>query len=526
MLKIQSLTVNVGGLMLNILMVVSIIFCESKDYKSLFEDTTYKNYWARFYTLLKLCKEPDKNYKTLLLAYEHKEEAISELATDCLSRLQDKKNIDDFIKKYIDGNKGSKNIRSSITILSRLSKDELIKRLDKFSDKIKSFALETFTEEEVDRRLIEKVKKFLGSKSDEVKISALKMLIKANGITTDEDINRFLNSSNKMVKFHAERALCLLNKERCIEVLHSKINTKDNMELCNLIYILMEYGIQEVYEELLKKVDNMKDFFKKKVIFSGLSLLEDIRFKEVVLKYWRELSMNFLSLLFNVYIKKFDEDFENISVEGVYKRIKKIGDESGFRTVGVPMFFTLPVYGRSIVFVIDMSGSMTKRVGDSEVTRFELARKELEKVLNGLGPNIKFNIVLINSETDKLKIRQFSNNLVSANKEQINKALNYLDSAWEKLQKVKRGRSDIYDALDIAMNVSGVDTVIVLTDGNPTWGRYTLRDNILREISLQNRCKFVSINTVAAGAGREGRDFLRKLSLENFGVFKEVKWEK
>ncbi|MFN7181545.1 MAG: VWA domain-containing protein [Planctomycetota bacterium] len=497
------------------------VLCDNDDYKNLFTDTTYKNYWARFYTLQKICKNPDKYYKTLLLAYEHKEEPIFELASHCLSQLKDRNNINDFIKNYIDGIKSTHRAKDSLTILARLSHKEVIERLDKLNDSLKSVALNALLETKLDDKTVNIVKKFLKSKSDEVKINVLKILIKAKSIDKKE-IMQFLKTTNKALKFQSLRALCLVDKEQCSDILIKESATKNNVELCNLINIVKDYGLEDIYESILKDIDNTKDFLKKKIVFSGLPVLNDDRFKEVILKYWKELSTNFLSLLFNVYLKKFNESPEEITLEKVYKVLSERPQE-GFRTSGIPVFFTLPVYGKKIVFIIDMSGSMARKVKGSNVTKFELAQKELEKVLNDFGPDIKFNIILINSETDKLKLRQFSPNLVPTRKDEIKKAMNYLNNAWEKLQEVKRGRSDIYDALSIALNIPELDTIILLTDGNPTWGKYTLRNNILREITLQNMCKLVSINAIATGAGKEGYDFLKRLSLDNFGIFKKVK---
>lgn len=517
------------------------VFSQGKDYTRLFKDTTYKNYWYRYNALKGLCKSPDKNYRNILLAFEHKEEPISELATECLMGLKSKKNIDDFIKRYVDGVKDKKILKKSLLVISKLSKGKLFEVLEKSPDNAtKLIVLDYLGQMELDEDVLKKVyKEYLKNSSRDIKLSILPILVKYNYL---KEFDKYIRSVDKDERLYGWQSICSVDNKQCEVGLINEVFGKfsNNREyFCGLVYIIKEYKIKGVLNELLERVTSMNDYFRKKMIFSLLTILDDDSFKKKVLKYWKDLTTNFLSLLLNIFSIKFNTD--EVDLVEIYKNLNDSGKNGEFKTSGIPTFFSMPVYGRNIVFVIDMSGSMAKKVGGTglysqrkaqggkkenfQKTRFDLAKEELEKVLNKLGINVKFNVVLINSDTDSLGIRSFSKGFVNANKSQINSAIEYLSKAWAKLQEIKRGRTDIYDSLKIALEQPNVDTIVLLTDGNPTWGQYTLPHNIVSNITKLNKCKFVSINSIAVGASRYGINFLRELSLSNYGTIRKVEWE-
>lgn len=521
--------------------ILYLLHSQNKDYTRLFKDNTYRNYWYRYNALKGLCKNPDKSYKTILLAFEHKEEPISELATECLTKLKNKKNIDDFIKRYVDGVKDVGKLKKSLAVLSKLSKDKLLDILGKSKDNnVKLLVLDYLYDVDLDKNdlILINSEHFKGSNSKDVKNYALRVLVKYDYLS---ELDRYVKASDKKERVYGWCGICSQYKENCEkglsdEIFYTDVNkvklVSDVQYFCDLVYVVKRYKVVGVLNKLQEGIEKTSEYIRKKMIFSALTILDENDFKKVILKYWKELTTNFLSLLFNVYSKKFNVDTDNLNLEDMYKNLKNDDNKDEFKTSGLPTFFTMPVYGRNIIFVIDMSGSMTKYVKSqkSEVkgdrkTRFDVAKEELQRVLNKLSANVKFNIILINSDTDKLGIRFFSKSSVSANKNEVKNAIEYLDRAWAKLQEVKRGRTDIYDALEFALNQPNVDTIVLLTDGNPTWGKYTLPDNIISNIKKLNKCKFVSINTVAVSPTRDGLEFLRKLSLDNFGIVRTASFD-
>jgi len=62
----------------------------------------------------------------------------------------------------------------------------------------------------------------------------------------------------------------------------------------------------------------------------------------------------------------------------------------------------------------------------------------------------------------------------------------------------------------------GFDTLYVLSDGAPSWGEVTDRDEILRRVRETNRLRRLTINCITFGDQNE-TEFLKKLAEENGG---------
>ena len=106
---------------------------------------------------------------------------------------------------------------------------------------------------------------------------------------------------------------------------------------------------------------------------------------------------------------------------------------------------------RHVVYVLDLSGSMTSRIGRAE--------EELRHALNSLRPDETFNLVIFSDEA-----RSFASNLVPATPEQVRQADQFLG----KLQV--GGGTNLEDAMTQALSLPDVNEVVVLTDGVPTEG--------------------------------------------------------
>ena len=76
--------------------------------------------------------------------------------------------------------------------------------------------------------------------------------------------------------------------------------------------------------------------------------------------------------------------------------------------------------------------------------------------------------------------------------------------------------TNVYDSLERGLKDRRVDTVYLLTDGQPTTGRYTDTPGILRGVEELNRVRGVTIHCIAFG---EESDLLRKIAEQNGGVY-------
>lgn len=210
--------------------------------------------------------------------------------------------------------------------------------------------------------------------------------------------------------------------------------------------------------------------------------------------------------------------------------------------------FGTEVTGKNIVFVLDVSGSMrstdpappevaggprrsgrTGIGGDSpadaqqrieERRRITRAKKELNRVIQALASDIRFNVIAYSSD-----VSSWSDELVKVSKKSKTGAKSFVS-------KLKAKGITVTDmALAEAFADLDTDTVYLLTDGAPTHIGTTgpglpedareLMATIHEEIKIANYLRNIRIFTL----GFQGAEieFLKKLSAENGGSFVEIK---
>jgi HEAT repeat protein len=173
---------------------------------------------------------------------------------------------------------------------------------------------------------------------------------------------------------------------------------------------------------------------------------------------------------------------------------------------GMTTYHGVPVLSNRIVFLLDMSGSMSTETTGSE-TRMDQAKKELSRVLSQLNPAAQVNLIFFDD-----KIQPWSKGLLPLK--------THLKDAQAVVAKVApRGQTNIFDSLDFAFTQKEADTIYLLSDGDPTAGRIIDPDDILREIRRMNRLRQIVIHTISFGAS----PFLKRLAEQNGGQYVEIK---
>ena len=85
-------------------------------------------------------------------------------------------------------------------------------------------------------------------------------------------------------------------------------------------------------------------------------------------------------------------------------------------------------------------------------------------------------------------------------------------------RQVARGGTNIYDALLATLEDRRVDTIYLLSDGDPSTGGVTDPTLIRERIAKLNRVRKVQIHCISIG---KKSTFMRLLAKENGGVYKE-----
>jgi len=218
---------------------------------------------------------------------------------------------------------------------------------------------------------------------------------------------------------------------------------------------------------------------------------------------------------------------------------------------GVVEYHGIDTPSRSILFVIDVSGSMEALVTEKErfeggdypsFSRIDIVKTELQRTLQNLDSFVNFNIIAFATDLNPWKARLMPANILnkSAAKEWVGRLLAIGGASKEDLAQVglvgsanlDKGKTNTHGALMTALGVkpgartgdrdyaTTVDTIFFLSDGRPTVGDYVDPDDILREVAAVNELRKVVIHTIAIGEFQ--KDFMRRMAEENGGVFVDL----
>lgn len=215
------------------------------------------------------------------------------------------------------------------------------------------------------------------------------------------------------------------------------------------------------------------------------------------------------------------------------KKPKKRGAREAKGGGTVATFFNIPILTDRLAFVIDFSGSMkseenrptgdgkTATQGSDNLLKIDIAIQELERCLTKLDPKVKFNIFIMCYAHDPVVLERtaFNKALVPASPANLKNASKFIDDSKKKVMSVKRGRGDVYDQVFAAFQDQEVDTVILLSDGKPSYGKYVEDDNFHTFLGRDNLYRNIMIHAVLTGTKGTDEKFMTRLAGDTGGVF-------
>ena len=100
------------------------------------------------------------------------------------------------------------------------------------------------------------------------------------------------------------------------------------------------------------------------------------------------------------------------------------------------------------------------------------------------------------------------------------------EKAIDFVKSIKTGSgTNVYDSLELIMGDDRVDTIYMLTDGQPTRGKIRDPEKILKEIRVLNLARGLTIHCISIGEEEEeeeARGFLKRLADEHGGQYRAV----
>jgi HEAT repeat protein len=185
-----------------------------------------------------------------------------------------------------------------------------------------------------------------------------------------------------------------------------------------------------------------------------------------------------------------------ILTEADLKRVKT-GEEEWRLKQGTRVetkFFGIRIVSHKVIFVIDISGSMaedsqSEYQGKTGHTRMDIAKAELEKCIKGLDAAAFFNVIIFSGDSS----RMVEGSLLAATEKHRAEAVEYV----ERLGAF--GGTNLYGALKDAFTDPDVDTIFVMSDGEPSVGAVVDPLLIREEVAAWNAHRGIVINTIGIG---------------------------
>ncbi|MBK8177499.1 MAG: HEAT repeat domain-containing protein [Planctomycetes bacterium] len=218
------------------------------------------------------------------------------------------------------------------------------------------------------------------------------------------------------------------------------------------------------------------------------------------------------SLAWKGWWEKNSKGFQPIGAEELAKRE---ADEAARRLkqVSRASFFGIRIKSRRVIFILDVSGSMNELtrgeyVGKQGEPRINVAKRELTKCIDALEQDSLFNVVVFSSDVEKWLPEGISD-AKGTNRED---AKSYV----EKLGA--NGGTNLYGSLREAFADQDVDTIFVLSDGEPSVGEVIDPGTIREHVRAWNEHRKITINSIAVGGTFE---ILRWLAEDTGGIHVE-----
>lgn len=183
------------------------------------------------------------------------------------------------------------------------------------------------------------------------------------------------------------------------------------------------------------------------------------------------------------------------------QRTAKFRQEKSVQDMHVPRlgtFYGMEIFSDRAVFVLDTSHSMHGK-------KIESLKMNLTMTLEGLNQAVQYNVVDFGGVVSLMR----PGGLISK------------PETPEVVQRVGRmtlsGGTRAFDALEVATALSGVDTLILLSDGAPVAGKFAAWQRLTAAVSIYNRHWPVAIWCLGFSASDRNTAAMGRLANRNYG---------
>jgi HEAT repeat protein len=186
---------------------------------------------------------------------------------------------------------------------------------------------------------------------------------------------------------------------------------------------------------------------------------------------------------------------------------KPAPEKAGARTVA--SYHGIEVTSDHVAFMIDKSSSMLQNLKSQAGTKEAAAEKELDTILGQLHGQLTFNVFTYEDD-----VSAFLKAPVKLDKDTHKKAVAFVAKAHCK------GSKNIWNALEAIVANPELDTVFLLSSGEPEEGTYVHWNRVCRYLEELNRFHKVVVHTVSYTDSQWYREQLQKIAAATGGTWK------
>ncbi len=180
------------------------------------------------------------------------------------------------------------------------------------------------------------------------------------------------------------------------------------------------------------------------------------------------------------------------------------GDSVGGSTAA---YYGIPLVSKRTVFLLDTSGSMMQKVGtDRQRTRLSEAVRQLRNVVEALPADQLFNVMVYAGDVHAIWTAMHK-----ATADDRKLALDLLAKVG-----IGPGGTNIHAALELAFQDADVDTIYLLTDGEPTVGMIVDIGELADQVRRWNYSRQIVVHGIAVGGHSA---LLQRLAAESGGQY-------
>jgi HEAT repeat protein len=163
-----------------------------------------------------------------------------------------------------------------------------------------------------------------------------------------------------------------------------------------------------------------------------------------------------------------------------------------------------------VAFLIDKSAAMREHLSAGGSSKEAFAQKQLAEVLEQLPEGVVFNVYTYELEVAAFKEKE----PVELDPRSMKKALKFVED-----QRL-RGAKDIWQVLERVVSDPHIDTIYLLSSGEPDTGKYVHWNRVTEHLKDLNRFHKVVVHTIVYSNNDWYREQLQKIAEASDGEFK------